>query len=99
MGGRNAASRNRPAPIIAFHQGDLGLRPSQAELADVIRLPCCGLVQTDPLQALGDVMRGQWLLPIILAGQYGGESFASYELDGAGTVFTHMRQQRDRVAG
>ncbi|WP_234413532.1 hypothetical protein [Stenotrophomonas sp. ZAC14D2_NAIMI4_7] len=44
----------------------------------------------DLLKALGDLMEGQRLLPIVLTGKYGGEPFASYELDRTGTVFTDM---------
>jgi hypothetical protein len=73
-----------------LHQGDLRLRPGQAELADIIGLPRCNLVHSDPLKALGDLMEGQRLLPIVLTGKYGGEPFASYELDRTGTVFTDM---------
>ncbi|MNJ01167.1 hypothetical protein D3C73_1607100 [compost metagenome] len=75
------------------------MRPGQAELSDIIESPCCGLVHTYTLQALGDFMRGQWLLPVALARKDGREPFTSHKLDGSRAVLTHVGEQCDRIAG
>ncbi|WP_369039905.1 hypothetical protein [Stenotrophomonas maltophilia] len=67
MGCWNTTGGNLPSAVVALQQGDLGLRPGQAELPDIIEQPCCGLIHAYTLQALGNFMRGQWLVPVALS--------------------------------